>query len=367
MAKRKVYNPNSYNALDAAIAFLILLTVFFVIKQTLSPALRGIRDNDYYLFLCVDAFITQGVSIGVAFAFSRIRNVSLFSGGGFVYKFDLVQILFAVMLTFGIYLLIGDAHMKFDDDLYHLFYDMGLNESTQASISQENVNVPLALLYIYVLSPILPCICEEVYFRGIVMRGLRQYGALFSIIVSAFCFALMHGSFSQLILQFVFGLAVAAVVTLTGNFLLGAAMHFANNLFVYLFNLIVLNMDLNFHMGAEFTEAMQVIFGVVCLVVSGAYFINLAIVKAKRSALKKPEEIPIKEAGYYAKVKAKSETVWQVLYPAQVDFNLISNGEHLYEYDGKEVKVNKKSNKILSVTLLLAAITFSVIRLLLNI
>ena len=365
MGKRREYNPNSYNALDAAIAFIIILIVFEVLQRIVTPIARTMRENDenfdYYLFLCIDTLLSQGVIILIALFFSRSRNVSLFSGGGFVYKFDIVHILFAVLLTFGIYFTVSFAHMQFDDNLYKVFYQIDMDTYYEILESELKGNEGFALLYVYVLVPLLPCVCEEIFFRGIIMRGLRQFGVTFSIIVASICFALMHGNFEQLVLQFVLGLAIASVVTLTGNLLLGAAMHFANNFFTTVFAVTMNAFDLDHYLGSEFTEAILILFGVVCLVVSATFFINLLIGKVKRSAQERPEQISIKDSFCYARIRREDETVWQTVYPVQVNFSMISDGTYLYERRGKEKRINKRSNDVVSLIFLIIGIITAVV------
>lgn len=371
MEKRKEYNPNSFNALDAALAFICVLIALELIERAFVEIVRSLRDDsgsfDFYLAVCISSLLTQGVIVLVAIIWARSRRVSLFSGGGFVYKFDLVQILFSVLLSFGIYFTVSYAHLQFDDNLYSIFYGTDIqtyNEELQQKIGG---SVIFAYLYIYFLSPLLPCVCEEVLYRGVLMRGFRQFGATFSIVISSICFALMHGNFSQIILQFVSGLAMAAVVTLTGNFLLGAAMHFAHNFFSSYFSSFESSFALRSYLGAELSESLLIVFGVVCLVVSVAYFINLLIGKIGRAALGKPETVSLGDRSYYAKIKRVGDGAWQKVYPVQEDFSLIADGNYLFEYKGKERKVNSYSKKALSIFFIIAGIVLSIVLIIISI
>ena len=64
------------------------------------------------------------------------------------------------------------------------------------------------------------------------MRGLEQFGGLFAVICSSVMFALMHGNFNQLILQFIGGLAIGGVVYITKNYFLGVIMHCVKTLLI---------------------------------------------------------------------------------------------------------------------------------------
>ena len=94
--QKKPYNPNSFTAVDSGLAFIIILALFFGLEKAFSAVINAIgRDNiDYYLVSIISAFISQGAIIGVALIFSKIRHVSLLSGGGFKAEFDWLNILF---------------------------------------------------------------------------------------------------------------------------------------------------------------------------------------------------------------------------------------------------------------------------------
>ena len=364
MNKRKHYNPNSFNALDAALAFISLLIVFEIFRNIFISIVRPLinsPDFDYYLFDCIDSILSQSVIFIVAFIWCGIRRVSFFSGGGFVYKFDMVQILFSVLLVFGIYFLVYQTHLKFNDDLLRIFYQKDLNTYYEELESKIKGNVGFALLSVYVLTPLLPCFIEEIFYRGIIMRGLRQFGVTFSIVLSSICFSLMHGNFEQIVLQFVGGLAIASAVSLTGNMLVGVAMHFANNFFPVFFNVFINGFDLSRYLGAEFAEAMMILFGVICFVVSAAYFINMLVVKTRRHALNEPETLSVKDSACYAEIKRKDEAVWQTIYPVQINESLIYDGNYVYKYKNKESKINSRSNNVLSIAFLAVGIILSVV------
>lgn len=84
------------------------------------------------------------------------------------------------------------------------------------------------LIYI-VITCLTPAICEELLFRGVILSGLKQYGAKIAIIVSSLIFMLMHGNAEQTVHQFIVGLIVGYLFFATGNLWLGVIVHFFNN------------------------------------------------------------------------------------------------------------------------------------------
>lgn len=94
---------------------------------------------------------------------------------------------------------------------------------------QEMVSVPplwAALLAIAVV----PAICEEIVFRGIVTRSLvPRWSAGFAIIVSAAVFSAYHFSIVQLVPTFLLGLVFAHVALCSDSAIPTMVAHFLNN------------------------------------------------------------------------------------------------------------------------------------------
>lgn len=362
--RKKLYNPNSFNALDAAVAFITVLVVFLVLETIMIKIVLDIRESveefDYYLYFCISALITQGAIFLVAFIWCKVRRVGLFTGGGFVCKFDFVKILFAIILCLGIYLTLYNAHLQFIEDIFPILYNRSYDDYTQAYNEMITGGVGYALIYIYVLSPLLSCICEELLFRGVIMRGLRQFGVTASVILSALCFTFMHGNVEQIVLQFALGLAMSAVVTLTKNYMIGIAMHFTHNLMTTLLGVFTASYGSFAYGGESFVDALFIILGVVFLIIGGYYFIKLAISEKVKEAKFAPKEISLKETENYAIVKKQGEDE-QVLYPPQIDFNRINDGTYAYKKGGLWYRVNRRSKTALSIVFLVIGIVFSVV------
>lgn len=76
---------------------------------------------------------------------------------------------------------------------------------------------------------ILPAICEELLFRGVLVNCLKSKGPMFAIIVSSVMFSIFHFSPSQLIYPFCFGLILSIVYLRTRNIIFPILLHFINN------------------------------------------------------------------------------------------------------------------------------------------
>ena len=81
---------------------------------------------------------------------------------------------------------------------------------------------------------LLPAICEELIFRGIITNGLKKYGMVAAVALSAVLFALMHQNLQQLIYQLFLGAVMAYIVLKTGSIIYTMALHFFNNFLIIL-------------------------------------------------------------------------------------------------------------------------------------
>ncbi|MCQ2555912.1 MAG: CPBP family intramembrane metalloprotease [Clostridia bacterium] len=101
-------------------------------------------------------------------------------------------------------------------------------------------NYWLALISLVVL----PAVAEEIIMRGVVFKGLKSYGKLFSVVISAVMFTILHGSLDQLLYPLLMGILLGTImyyednvtytilIHLISNFLALTTQYFGINLFV---------------------------------------------------------------------------------------------------------------------------------------
>lgn len=77
---------------------------------------------------------------------------------------------------------------------------------------------------------VVPAICEELLFRGVIFQGLREkFSAKTSIIFSALLFALIHQNIQQFIYPFILGVVLSIVFEKTNNLTYTILIHMFNN------------------------------------------------------------------------------------------------------------------------------------------
>lgn len=74
-----------------------------------------------------------------------------------------------------------------------------------------------------------PALCEETLFRGLLLSGLRRWGPWASIIITALCFGLLHGSIYRLLPTFILGLILGYTVWRSRSIYCSMIIHCLNN------------------------------------------------------------------------------------------------------------------------------------------
>ncbi|MBQ9482020.1 MAG: CPBP family intramembrane metalloprotease [Clostridia bacterium] len=283
------YNPNDFTATGAAVFYIVMLLAFFALPYILRATgfvafISEAANGDSYLILCVYAVISQAFILSFSLVFCVINGVNPVRGGGYENRFDFTPILFGCALVVGVQICFSPLHMEFAKSA-----SFGTGGT---AIDPENLsgNPLWVILYLY-LTVLLPCVCEEIAFRGIIMRGLSRFGFFASVTLSAAMFALFHGNFNQLILQFLGGVAIGACVYVTKNFAVGAAMHFFNNLFAYAFAVFA---EVSSSVGVgNVVTAFSVPAGVIMLLVGCYYFANFLMRKSAIENGKRRKPVPV--------------------------------------------------------------------------
>lgn len=76
---------------------------------------------------------------------------------------------------------------------------------------------------------VVPAVFEEIMFRGILLKGLKSFGEVGSILLCGALFALYHQNPAQTLYQFCCGVAFALVAVRAGSVLPTVLSHFINN------------------------------------------------------------------------------------------------------------------------------------------
>ena len=72
-------------------------------------------------------------------------------------------------------------------------------------------------------------ICEEVMFRGVILRGYEKYGKVLALIISSALFSIMHMDIQKMVPIFILALLIGYLVQRTNSIYAGMIAHFINN------------------------------------------------------------------------------------------------------------------------------------------
>ncbi len=136
---------------------------------------------------------------------------------------DLIQILLLFLTSIGIFFLV-----QFINGLFIQSLQSFMGEPSDALELNDAENLSQLMFQLVIIAG-LPSICEEIFFRGFVMRSFERYSPIGAIILSSVIFAIMHGNLLQLVYAFILGLILGTVTMLTDSLLAGTLMHFTLN------------------------------------------------------------------------------------------------------------------------------------------
>lgn len=127
---------------------------------------------------------------------------------------------------------------------------------------------------------ILPAICEELLFRGIIFKGLKPYGKIFSISVSAILFSLFHMSLDQTVYPLLIGLLLGVIMYYENNILYTILIHLTNNF---------LSLTLAyFNISLIFTHWSYILIAIILLISFLTIVLYFVIKNNRNSASNKP-------------------------------------------------------------------------------
>ena len=217
--------------LNAGIAFVMA----FVISQFTS--IIGITITEYIMSACgrsatqIDIFwsssfgyLLQAIYMNVAFVgifvwyYKSISKQNLLKHpNNNTYKYFSTCVIIGIATLF---LLAGTLN-------YFQFFieKIGLNISTPTIEINSFGNYLISLVSLAVI----PAICEELLFRGVLVNCLKHKGPMFAVVFSSIMFAIFHFSPLQLIYPICFGLILGIVYLRTDNIIFPILLHFINN------------------------------------------------------------------------------------------------------------------------------------------
>lgn len=214
-----VFKDNAFSPDDAAkgiLLFLVFETAISLVYQTVYGL--GINGTflSYFFNVILDACFVLTVVI-----VAKNRNNEPFSQLHVKKAPNIVQILLCIATSLVCIFGFSSLTNCFLQVLYNLGY---------SSLSSDMVISTIGDYLIYVAFVcILPAVCEEILFRGLIFTGLKKISTAVGVFGSAFLFMIMHGSPDQTVHQFILGIVLALAFLVTNNLWVPILIHFFNN------------------------------------------------------------------------------------------------------------------------------------------
>jgi sodium transport system permease protein len=102
-----------------------------------------------------------------------------------------------------------------------------LSRALEKVLMIDDRSMPLWALWLLVA--VTPALCEELFFRGLVMSGLRSFGKWQAIVIAALLFGVAHASIYRLLPTFCLGVLLGFVAWQSNSVLPSVILHALNN------------------------------------------------------------------------------------------------------------------------------------------
>ena len=205
----------------AMFCYVVIALAFGMITQGLKEA-QAFKDSNAYILL---NYLLVGVSLVLGCAYALLKNKTL-PQHAVSFKLDGRFVIVIVLVFVGSYF----ALSKLNDAFVSIFTRFGYIPDELRLPTKTPLNVILTILTVAVI----PAVCEEFLFRGLVLNSAKWLGDVKSVLISAGFFCIYHMSPYQTAYQFVMGVLYGIVALKANSVLPTVIMHFLNNLLVIL-------------------------------------------------------------------------------------------------------------------------------------
>lgn len=169
----------------------------------------------------------------------------------------------------------------------------------QSTAMEQALQIPsstIGILLFLVYIALVPAIFEELLFRKVMLDGAKRFGVAFAIIFTSVMFGLFHQNLQQILGTGLIGLVLAYVTIKTGDIKTSIALHFTNNLFAALLQVIMVLQYSN--LALVFSAIELIIF--ILLIVGVITTIKLLITDREKFKIQNNNKIKIKISAIFS-------------------------------------------------------------------
>ena len=208
---------------------LVYIFLVYIVASICGADLENITENTVYVIF---ATLVSPIAFVLTFVIiNKVSRTNYITALGVKRKFSIKYLLVTIFLSLVCVFGMSNFVSLFDAVLAKI----GFNGSYALPIPMDNFGY---LVLNLILLAVLPAICEELVFRGIIFNGLKPYGNMKAVFLSATLFMLVHSSVEQTVYPFFVGIVLALLMLRTNNIIYPILLHFLNNAIVVVINYI---------------------------------------------------------------------------------------------------------------------------------
>ena len=248
MEKNKVKNL-PLTAKDGGLAFSFMIIAYLLLSFFGQAIISAFCENGSVVYTAISACLPAAALLSVTAYFLVSKKYNFFNLCN-VKTFKPFALVAALLLSVGMFFGLGFV----DDAFSSMLKKAGLNVGG-ISLPLENVGHLILFMIVFAL---LPAVCEELFFRGLMLTALKNVKVIYAAIYVAISFALYHCSMAQFIYQLIYGAGFTLLAIYADSVIPCILVHFINN-----FAIIILEY---FKIGINLYNPILIVLGLVALV-----------------------------------------------------------------------------------------------------
>ena len=255
-------NQNKIKYLNGGMAFCLMILCYFIIMVLGDVILLAVGLTGGMAFFCIKACYSAlaMIIIGIWACSKSTEKPSVVLGAK---KFNPAYIVYALLLS--VVMLFGFGFIN--QTIQSFLVKIGYNVSNESQMTVNSLTEYFVYLIFFAL---LPAVCEECFFRGVMLRGINCNKITVSLIVGL-CFAVYHLNATQMFYQFIYGVSLTYLALHSKSVIPGIIAHFVNNF-------LVLTMSY-FHQSFRLDNFMVIVMAWILLVI---YWASIIPYKSKK-------------------------------------------------------------------------------------
>ena len=266
---------------DSGINFVLSLVIPFLASLALIvlfmflAAFSGYNYNDFLeteFVKIVNMLFTPTVFFLIYFIYCRKTKVAVFKASEINFKVEWLKVLTIIVMSVASVFLISPMISL----LNYGFSLINYNPSNELPYIMDNA---WRLIAGIITMAILPAICEELLFRGLIFKGLQEkFNPHIAILISAAMFTLLHGSLQQTVYQFILGMMLGYAIHYGKSIIYPILLHFVNNIVVVISSFCYTMQGIDVNVAPVYNSAWDYILPVLCFVLAAVIIVGLIFV-----------------------------------------------------------------------------------------